>query len=143
MNLAYKKLEEAVKNNEIELFFEMDPKYVIFDYGMRGVAHSIDYYAMLKATNEFIEKHPESVTKIRQSILNVLRLSKIGSIIAIIEMAAYQLNYKQELGFLSEEILTELKKQIEINRNSFTQYESKLYKELDEMAYKNSGMHFM
>ena len=143
MATTYEKLEAAVNNNEAEKFFQTDPKYVTIDRGMRGELFSIDYYGMAKATDEFIKNHPEKAGLIQEAILSVLRESKIGYIIAILEMAAFQLRYKSDRGFLSDVILAELRNQVNNNKGLFEEQERAHYQELDEITYNASGMHLM
>ena len=73
-----------------------------------------------------------------------LKSSKIGSIRSVIEMAAYQLRYcGDDMGFLDEEILLELKKQVKIHSNEFLNNADYNYEELDEIVYDVSGKHIL
>lgn len=141
---AYKKLIEAIQNNEVELYYKTDKKYLVADYEERGVRFLIDYYAMASATNQLLEEHPEYRNSIKAGIMNTLLASTIGGVHTIIEMTAYQLRYDgKNLGFLDEEILSELKNQIAIHNDEFTNNPKYNYEELDELAYLSSGRHFM
>ena len=140
---AYKKLEEAVRNNEIDLFFEANPKYLISDSGPRGVEFNIYFDAMANAATKYIINHPEDSDLVRESIINVLRKGKIGYVMNIMEMTAYQLRYTNNTGFLSEDILKELKNQITILRSQFEKQEMDRYTKLNDLAVRSSGRGFM
>lgn len=141
---AYKKLIEAIQNNEVELYYKTDKKYLVVDYGERGMNFFIDYYAMASATNRLLKEHPEYRNSIKAGIMNTLLASTIGGVRTIIEMTAYQLRYcGKNLGFLDEEILSELKNQIAIHSDKFVNNSEYNYEELDELAYLSSGKHFM
>jgi hypothetical protein len=143
MATAYEQLESAIKNNETELFYENDPKYVPIDRGDRGVDYRVDYLEMTRATNRYIREHPDKKGVIQSAILSALRESKIGYVIVILEMAAYQLRYGDDLGFLSEEILTELRTQVNLNRERFEERERERYQALDEASFNVSGHHLL
>ena len=143
MSKVYENLVDAMNNNELEKFFETDPQYAAIDTGMRGEQFCIDYYGMASATNKYIVDNPDKKEMVQTAIMNVLRKSQIGSIIAILEMTAYQLRYKKDLGFLSLEILKELKKQISLNKVHFDSKEIDMYQKLNEQAFNNSGKRFM
>lgn len=141
---AYKKLIEAIQNNEVELYYKTDKKYLVADSGERGVRFMIDYYAMASATNWLLEEHSEYRNAIKTGIMNILLDSTVGGVRTIIEMTAYQLRYGgKDLGFLDEEILSEVKNQIAIHSDKFVNNPEYNYEELDELAYLSSGKHFM
>lgn len=141
---AYKKLIEAIQNNEVELYYKTDKKYLVADSGERGVRFMIDYYAMASATNRLLEEYQEYRNAIKTGIMNTLLDSTIGGVRTIIEMTAYQLRYGgKNLGFLDEEILSEVKNQIAIHSDKFVNNPEYNYEELDELAYLSSGKHFM
>lgn len=133
---AYKKLIEAMQNNEVELYYKTDKKYLVVDCGERGMQFMIDYYAMASATNQLLEEHPEYRNSIKAGIMNTLLDSTIGGVRTIIEMTVYQLRYGgKNLGFLDEEILSEVKSQIAIHSDKFANNSKYNYEELDELAY--------
>ena len=57
-------------------------------------------------------------------------------------MAAFQLRYSKDLGFLNEEILKEIKKQVETLKNQFEPEEIQRFSKLSELAEKSSGRGF-
>ena len=141
---AYEKLVDSISKNELELFLKTSGKYLVADKGDRGVGFMIDYYAMASALNAFIEQHPDNKIIIKNGIMKVLKESSISGVRSIIEMTAYQLRYGgKQLGFLDEEILEELKKQIHIHEKDFLNNSDYNYEELDELSFMSSGRHFM
>ena len=140
--IAYNKLLEAITNDELVLYFELDNKYLVVDKGLKGMEFTIDYYAMAQALNKFIINNPNELYQIKKGILKTLNSSKPVGIRTIIEIIAFQLRYKDNLLFIDEEILLELKKQIHLHKNVFINSANN-YKGLDDLVYKSSGIHFI
>ena len=86
--IAYNKLLEAITNDELVLYFELDNKYLVVDKGLKGMEFTIDYYAMAQALNKFIINNPNELYQIKKGILKTLNSSKPVGIRTIIEIIA-------------------------------------------------------
>lgn len=141
---AYRKLLEAIENNELDLYLRTDPKYLIVDKGDRGVNFNIDYYSMADSLNTYLQINPNQKDLIKNEILKTLKNSTFGGVRSMIEMAAYQLRYgENDIGFLDDDILRELKTQILIHKKDFLNNPDYNYEELDELVFENSGKHIL
>lgn len=141
---AYEKLIEALKKDELDWFIESRGDYIVLIPGMPGEPHTIDYNAMYAALSAFVEQYPDQKAALQEKLLEILQTGYAGTVRAFIELVYRCLNYdSQTLGFVNDQIIFELQRQIKEHEEDLKNMRNLKYQQKDEMAFRMSGRHFI
>jgi len=131
---AYIKLEQALKNNELDSYLLAKPGYRLSSYHDPNFPVMNDYKSLVVALNDYGKNHLGFDLKVTHSMINCLNLCTPGATYNIMQIIREQLILEEynenSIKFINKEVYEKLRIAILKNNeffNNYKEYEGKLY----------------